>query len=53
MGTVFEPSPTTVSTHAPLRGATLISADYYLTDRVSTHAPLRGATVYVAQERRI
>ena len=34
----------TVSTHAPLRGATDPRADHQTLSPVSTHAPLRGAT---------
>ena len=34
----------TISTHAPTRGATSITAGYTVSIHISTHAPTRGAT---------
>ena len=38
----------TISTHAPLRGATLAVNHWYGQRMISTHAPLRGATITCA-----
>ncbi len=40
-----DPSPFSISTHAPLRGATTFLPDSLILIDISTHAPLRGATL--------